>query len=100
VRLDWETATEIENVGFRIYRADDQNTTPIPINPTLIPPKTPGGIFGNTYAYTDTTVVNGVHYVYWLEDVAANGTATLHGPVTADSAAPRDVFVPFVLVSH
>jgi len=36
-------------------------------------------------------VTAGQTYFYWVEDLAVNGAATLHGPVSVDYGAPTAV---------
>lgn len=88
VVLTWETATEIDNAGFNIYRARTRDGNYKKINNFLIPAQ------GNTatgadYSYTDTPPAKG-KYFYKLEDVDSNGVSTMHGPEKAKvNASPR-----------
>ena len=45
----------------------------------LIPARGPEG---GTYHYADVSVIPGVTYFYWLEEIANNGS-TEYGPITA-----------------
>ena len=81
IRLDWETATEIDNLGFNLYRATSPNAEPVRLNGTLIPSQAPGSPFGAHYTWLDQVVRRGVTYYYWLEDVDIHGFTTRHGPV-------------------
>lgn len=74
--VSWETATEIDNVGFFLYR-DGQRLG------GLIPSESPGGGQGASYDYTDVDVQAGITYSYVLEDVDFNGNRTQHGPISA-----------------
>ena len=84
VTLGWETATEIDNLGFNILRAATVDGPRTQINaqliPTLVPPGSP---FGAVYAYTDSDVTPGATYYYWLQDVDLSGRLGLNGPVDA-----------------
>ena len=82
VHLAWETAAEIDTLGFNLYRADALSGPRSRINAALIPSQSPGSVFGATYAFTDATVMPEREYFYWLEDVDTNNMATLHGPVS------------------
>ncbi|MGD8791316.1 MAG: kelch repeat-containing protein [Anaerolineae bacterium] len=82
IRLDWETASEIDNVGFNLYRQAAQGE-PVRLNAALIPSQNPGSTTGATYTFLDDAAEPGVTYYYWLEDVDVYGWATLHGPVRA-----------------
>jgi len=81
VLLNWETATEVDNLGFNLYRAEQVDGQKIQINPNLILSKTIGGTSGAVYEYLDAGVVSGVDYFYWLEDVDFTLNKTLYGPI-------------------
>jgi len=87
VIIKWETASEIDNAGFNIYRSESADGEYLKINATLIPAEgSPSG--GTVYTFTDDGVQNRKTYYYKLEDIDLNGTSTMHGPV---SAVPRVV---------
>jgi len=81
VLLGWETATEVENLGFNLYRAESVDGPKTQINPNLILSKSIGGTAGAVYEYLDAGVTNGADYFYWLEDVDFSLNATLYGPI-------------------
>jgi carboxypeptidase T len=84
ITLAWRTDSEVNNLGFNLYRASQANGPRIRINEDLIPSLVaPGSAFGAVYSYRDLTVARGLHYFYWLEDVDIYGHARLHGPVEA-----------------
>jgi hypothetical protein len=91
VTLIWETATEIDNAGFNIYRAEAENGEYIQINSSLIPAKG-SSTQGASYEFVDTDVKNRKTYYYKLEDIDLNGTSTMHGP---KSATPRWILGKF-----
>ena len=82
ILLEWETATELDNLGFNVYRSQAAEGERVQLNPALIPAQNPGSVLGATYSFLDEAAAPGVTYYYWLEDVDANGAATLHGPVS------------------
>jgi hypothetical protein len=88
VILVWATESEIDNVGFNIYRAESAEGEYIQINDSIIPAKG-SSVEGAGYHFIDTTVKNRKAYYYKLEDVDINDTAGQHGPV---SATPRLIF--------
>jgi hypothetical protein len=91
VVVEWETASEINNLGFNLYRSTDPDEGYIKLNETLIPSQSPGDILGAYYAYTDSAVEAGLTYYYKLEDIDVYGLRTMHGPVSATlslSSAP------------
>ncbi len=87
VAVAWETASETDNVGFNLYRAESESGDKVKVNGEIIPAANPGSTMGATYGYTDSAVAQGVTYYYWLEDVDTAGVATMHGPVSASLIA-------------
>ena len=89
VLVTWETASELDNVGFNVYRSESADGPYTQLNDTLIPPQFPGEVMGGTYEWLDTDVQPGVTYYYKLEDIDVQGVSTFHGPAqTALVAAP------------
>jgi len=85
VLITWETASETENLGFNLYRADSLIGERVQLNDTLIPTKVPpGSPFGGSYEFLDATATEYQTYFYWLEDVDASGETTLHGPISVN----------------
>jgi hypothetical protein len=78
----WETAMELDNVGFNLYRSESAEGPYTLLNGTLIPPQFPGEVMGGVYEYLDTDVLPGVPYYYKLEDIDVKGVSTFHGPVS------------------
>jgi hypothetical protein len=81
--ISWRTESEVNNLGFNLYRAFSENIIPLSkleflmINPRLI-----NGA-GNSnlpryYSYKDTDVKNNYYYWYQLEDVDFNGNKKKH----------------------
>jgi hypothetical protein len=88
VVLEWETESEIDNVGFYIYRAITEDGEYIKISNALIAAEG-SSTQGASYEFTDTNVQNRKTYYYKLEDIDLNGQSTMHGPV---SAVPRMIY--------
>lgn len=87
VTIAWETAAEIHNQGFNVYRAQSPGGEYVKINPTLIAAE--GTVTaGAQYSIVDTAVQNRTTYSYLLEDVDFSGATTPHGP---ESATPRRI---------
>ncbi|MBU4445300.1 MAG: T9SS type A sorting domain-containing protein [Candidatus Marinimicrobia bacterium] len=92
VTLNWTTESEIENLGFNMYRSLNSNRQYTIINNQLIPGA------GNSssrheYEYVDKGLTNGIKYWYKLEDVDYSGNTELHGPESATpmkKAAPKE----------
>jgi len=85
VTLVWSTASELDNSGFNLYRADLEDGEYNKINDSLIPSQG-SSTQGANYEFIDTAVQNRKTYYYKLEDIDLNGNSSTHGPV---SATPR-----------
>jgi hypothetical protein len=83
IRVDWETAHEIANLGFNLYRAENRHGPYIQLNHSLIPGLN-FSVKGKSYRYLDNDVSAGKLYYYRLEDIDAHGTRTQHGPICVD----------------
>ncbi len=81
IHVEWETVTEIDNLGFNLYRADAPDGPYIKLNEELIPSQAPGSPVGAVYVWLDDTVQAGQTYYYMLEDLDIYGHTTMHGPV-------------------
>jgi hypothetical protein len=88
VILQWSTESETDNAGFNLYRSKSADGEYSKINSTLIPAQG-SSTQGASYEFTDTNVQNRKTCYYKLEDIALNGTSTMHGPV---SAKPRLIY--------
>jgi hypothetical protein len=81
IHVEWETVSEVGNLGFNLYRADAPDGPYAKLNEELIPSQVPGQPGGAVYIWIDSTVQLGHTYYYRLEDVDLNGYTSLHGPV-------------------
>ena len=106
IRLVWETASEIDHLGFNLYRSvDDGQGNPTPtawarLNADLIPSPSPGSTIGQPYEWLDTEAVSGQVYWYQLEAVDVQGGTQVVGSVSAEinsPAAPSKVWLPLVV---
>ena len=82
VDLAWRTGSEVDNLGFHVYRALVAGRPLDAAHPVADPrprllgrraPATPGATAG---------LQNGVRYYYRLEDVDTHSVSTFHGPVS------------------
>lgn len=98
IDIEWETATELDTIGFNIYRADSLNGNLLKVNDTLIPASS-DSLSGGKYAFVDRSAQPGVTYYYYLEDVDANGVTNLNGPtvVKATNLGLWLLLVSFIL---
>ena len=86
--LIWETTTEIDTVGFNLYRAEAKDGEYIRLNDSLMIAEGSESE-GFIYEFDDEGVQNLKTYSYILEDIDIYGVSTLHGPV---SATPRLIY--------
>ncbi len=80
IRVDWETATEIDTVAFRVYRSESPNT----VGQVVATQQAQGNsVTGATYIYTDpaSELIAGRNYYYRLEELTSAGGSSWHGPV-------------------
>jgi uncharacterized repeat protein (TIGR01451 family) len=86
VRLEWATAVEVDNVGFKLYRAFDSVRAEAE-QVAYIPSQAQGS--GAAYAHTDTVPQQG-DWWYWLVDVDTSGQETFQNAVgiTVDRHLP------------
>jgi len=89
--LKWTTESEINNLGFNIYRSESEEGPFQKINGELIK-----GAGNSTthydYSYVDNRVEENTTYYYKIEDVDIHGKSVFHGPF--------NVFVESVLPEH
>jgi hypothetical protein len=101
MQVEWETATEINSLGFNLYRAESPDGLRIRLNESLIPSQAPGSPVGAKYQYVDDSIETVTTYYYFLEEVDVTSRATPYGPVSALShqpAAPtiHRMFLPWI----
>jgi photosystem II stability/assembly factor-like uncharacterized protein len=88
VSIRWNTASELDNAGFNMYRSDKKNGEYVKMNTALIPAKG-SATQGASYEFIDSDVQNRKTYYYKLEDIDLNGNSTMNGPV---KATPRWIY--------
>ena len=91
VAVTWETAQELDNLGFNLYRSESETGPWVKLNAELIPTQVPGAVSGAVYEWLDANVTPGATYFYRLEDVDIYGLSTFHGPVSTEPAGPSAV---------
>lgn len=77
IRLKWETASEVNNLGFEIWRNTVKNYSAAK-KIKFVASKSPGGLSGASYQWTnrydsDNPLLAGVRYHYWLVAVENTG---------------------------
>jgi uncharacterized repeat protein (TIGR01451 family) len=92
ILVTWETASELDNRGFNLYRGTSPDGWDRRLNAALIPSQSQGNPGGFVYTWEDRAdLVPGTTYFYWLEDVDVYNVATMHGPVSVDFIVPTAV---------
>lgn len=91
VQVTWETASEIDNMGFYIHRSEQEGGAYQP-STDLIPSQ--GDIIGAFYEWEDRNVEPGKTYYYKLEDLSSGGPSRFWGPVSAVAGQPTATFTP------
>lgn len=91
VHVEWETATELDNLGFNLYRGESATGPWVKLNAALIPAQQPGLVTGAVYEWLDEAVPPDTTVFYRLEDVDIRGVSTFHGPVSVTPAGPAAI---------
>jgi uncharacterized delta-60 repeat protein len=86
-RLGWRTGSELDNLGFNLYRGPSADGPWTRLTSSLIPGLGSSAL-GQSYEWLDAGLVNGTRYFYRLEDVDTASVTTSHGPVSAVPQAP------------
>lgn len=86
VVVEWSTASELDTVGFNVYRSASADRVGQRVNAQLIPASA-DSLTGGDYQFVDTTVSPGQTYYYWLEDVDVSGNVGRNGPIEARAAS-------------
>lgn len=81
VTLNWSTASETDNEGFRIYRAESVQG-PFTLITSAIIPAVGGPGMKATYAFADKEIEEGKTYYYRLQDMDSKGVVTAHEVVS------------------
>lgn len=84
VQVNWETAREENNLGFKIERSTENGAF---VEVGFVPAG--GGI----YAFTDDEVLSGVRYFYRLRQIDLDGTESLSPLVSAEPSGDSAILV-------
>lgn len=84
VVVEWSTASELNTVGFNLFRAESPQGELTQVNTELIPAST-DPLTGGNYKYEDNTAEPGRTYYYTLEDVDNQGRTSRFGPIEVNS---------------
>jgi hypothetical protein len=93
ILLSWRTESEVNNLGFFLFKAPEKEGPFAPVNTQIIPGA------GSTseahdYTYTDPNVDNVTTYWYLLEDIDVNGETATRGPIECRPLSGNGRFSP------
>ncbi len=86
VLVDWSTASEQDNLGFFVFRANALGAVYDQVNDVMIPGAGTTAACSQ-YSYLDSRVDAGIHY-YKLQQVDSDGTIKTYGPVSVSVSIP------------
>ena len=92
VFLEWETASELDNLGFFINRNTSQEVGYTRVSDFI--PTSGDPLLGGYYQFTDTNVVNGATYWYKLELIHTQSIAELYEPPVSAIAGTSRTATP------
>ncbi|PKN88644.1 MAG: hypothetical protein CVU46_00105 [Chloroflexi bacterium HGW-Chloroflexi-8] len=100
VIIQWSTASEVDTLGFSIYRAEDPGGpfTYI-VNEELIPAE--GELVsGADYQTLDRNVISGTTYYYQLHEIQIDGEKETFGPITitAKRSGLLEIILSLILI--
>jgi len=103
VALSWTTESEIENLGFVVYRKQNSESR----SQELASFQTDKALLGhgstssrNSYSYIDTDVEVGQTYTYQLSDVDYQGKMTQHAEISVTVKAQEQDLKPTAMMLH
>jgi len=89
IRIEWKTAAEIDNAGFRLWRNENRDGQYICITDSIIPAEG-SAAQGAEYSYLDTDLELNTEYFYKLEDIDTSGQNTFHTPTAENMKNIQD----------
>lgn len=84
VVIEWSTSSELNTVGFYIYRREKGNDAFAQVNSTMIPSSS-DPMIGGDYSFLDYTTSPGRIYIYALEEITLDGSRTRIGETEIQS---------------
>ena len=88
VILKWRAESEVDNLGWDIYRSEKKDGKFVKINDELVPGAGNSATF-NTYQFMDKTAIKGRQYYYYLEDVDIAGTHNKSSVISTSKGAGK-----------
>jgi hypothetical protein len=84
VVVEWRTVSEVDLLGFYLYRSTAPESGYSQVSDGLIPADAPDMPAGSEYRWVDGDTSAGTTYYYKLEIVDYHGDRTSHGPVSVE----------------
>ena len=85
VKIEWQTASEVDNESWLILRKSENDTF---ITVKKVPARSTSAV-ASLYEYLDTDVIAGETYTYRLADVCLNGDVNYHEEKTITVSVPK-----------
>lgn len=98
VKVEWETATELDTAGFFLYRSQTADGEFDLVNDTLIDSQG-SAVSGAAYSYVDRDVEPGQTYFYVLEEVQTNAAVNRYEEDMFSYTVPRVTWWAVVLTA-
>ncbi len=96
VVLKWNTASEMENLGFAVLRSAEEDGEYLKLTDYTETSDLKGqgtSSYGKDYSYIDYTVLGENTYYYKIQDIDFNGLATEHGPIAVTINSKKDIAI-------
>jgi hypothetical protein len=84
--ITWRTETELDNLGFNVYRSESEANAPARVNSELIRGQGSTST-AHDYQYLDNTIEPDKEYWYSVETISMDGLSTYYGPFQATAAS-------------
>ena len=94
IELAWQTASEVDVLGFNVLRSTSEVGAQVQINEEQVDVAHPGQMDGSRYTFDDNSVSIGQTYYYWIELIKTDSSGESVGPEAA--FAGFRLFLPFV----
>jgi len=98
VKVEWETATELDTAGFFLYRSQSPDGDFQPVNEQIIDSQG-SAVSGAAYSYVDHDVEPGQTYYYVLEEVQTNAAVNRYDEDMFSYTVPRVTWWAVVLTA-
>jgi len=95
VQILWNTASETNCLGYRIWRANDADLANATCISSML--QAANSSQGAHYVFTDIELYEEGTYYYWLEDIAINNESQFHGHIQVTLTSQGETPTPEVV---